>query len=191
MELSVELYLALLLLVGAGRLLELRHSVRNQAVLAQQGGAKAAEPRYRWMVVLHAGILIGAALEVLLLRRPFIPWLAGSALLLFIAANITRWWVIRTLGPRWNVQVMSASRLGVVTAAGPYKWVRHPNYTAVFVEMLALPLIHSAYIVALLGAALHIVVLWNRVRLEESVLMQDANWRSAFAKRPRFLPGIV
>jgi len=191
MELSVELYLALLLLVAAGRLLELRHSVRNQAVLAQQGGAKAAEPRYRWMVALHAGILIGAALEVLLLRRPLIPWLAASALLLFIAANITRWWVIRTLGPRWNVQVMSASRLGVVTAAGPYKWVRHPNYTAVFVEMLALPLIHSAYIVALLGAALHIVVLWNRVRLEESVLMQDANWRSAFAKRPRFLPGIV
>jgi len=191
MELSVELYIALLLLVAAGRLLELRHSVRNQAVLAQQGGAKAAEPRYRWMVALHAGILIGAALEVLLLRHPLIPWLAASALLLFIAANITRWWVIRTLGPRWNVQVMSASRLGVVTAAGPYKWVRHPNYTAVFVEMLALPLIHSAYFVAFFGAALHIVVLRNRVRLEESVLMQDPNWRSAFAKRARFLPGIV
>ena len=48
--------------------------------------------------------------------------------------------LIRTLGDRWNVRVMSVSQLGVV-AAGPYRWVRHPNYTAVFVEMLALPLI--------------------------------------------------
>jgi methyltransferase len=69
--------------------------------------------------------------------------------------------------------------------------VRHPNYTAVFVEMLALPLIHSAYLTAGIGAVLHIFVLRNRVRLEESVLMQDPHWRAAFAHRPRFLPGIV
>ena len=190
MNRSVQLYLALLLLVAAGRLIELRRSRRNQAILAESGGAKSPEPRYRWMVALHAGILIGAALEVVLLRRPLIPWLAASGFALFIAANATRWWVIRTLGPRWNVQVMSASRLGIVTA-GPYKWVRHPNYTAVFLEMLALPLIHSAYFAAGLGTVLHIYVLRNRVRLEESVLMQDPHWRSAFANRPRFLPGIV
>jgi len=191
MDRSVQLYLALLLLVAAGRLLELRYSERNQALLAQQGGAKAPEPGYRWMVALHTAILIGAALEVVFLRRLLVPWLAATGIGLFLAANATRWWVIRTLGPRWNVQVMSASRLGVVTAAGPYKWVRHPNYTAVFVEMLALPLIHSAYLVAGVGAALHILVLRNRVRLEESVLMQDPSWKAAFAERPRFLPRIV
>jgi len=191
MDRSVQLYLALLLLVAVGRLLELRRSQRNQAVLAESGGAKTPEPGYRWMVALHAGILIGAALEVLFLQRPLVPWLAATGLALFMAANATRWWVIRTLGPRWNVQVMSASRLGVVTAAGPYKWVRHPNYTAVFVEMLALPLIHSAYFVAAIGAVVHIFVLRNRIRLEESVLMQDPNWRAAFAHRPRFLPKVV
>jgi methyltransferase len=188
---SVPLYLTLLALVAAGRFLELRRSARNQAILAQNGGSKTPEPHYRWMVALHAGILIGAALEVLLLRRTFVPWLAALAGGVFIAANLARWWVIHTLGPRWNVQVMSASRLGVVTAAGPYKWVRHPNYTAVFAEMLALPLIHSAYIAAVVGAVLHVFVLRNRVRLEESVLMQDPGWRAAFARRPRFFPGIV
>jgi methyltransferase len=188
---SVGLYLALLLLVAAGRLIELRHSARNQTVLTQNGGARSPEPRYRWMVALHTGILVGAALEVVILQRPLIPWLAAVSLAFFFAANLTRWWVIRTLGPRWNVQVMSASRLGVITAEGPYKWVRHPNYTAVFIEMLALPLVHSAYVVALAGAALHIVVLRNRVRLEESVLMQNPDWRAAFAHRPRFIPGIV
>jgi len=191
LEQSAQLYLALLLLVAAGRFLELRHSKRNQTLLAENGGAKTPEPAYRWMVALHAAILIGAALEVVLMRRPLVPGLAASGLGLFLAANATRWWVIRTLGPRWNVQVMSASRLGVVTGAGPYRWVRHPNYTAVFVEMLALPLIHSAYLTAGIGAVLHIFVLRNRVRLEESVLMQDPHWRAAFAHRPRFLPGIV
>ena len=190
-QVSFFFYLTLLLLVSAGRLIELRHSRRNQTLLTLQGGSKSPEPRYRWMVALHAAILIGAPLEVLFLRRPLVPWLAASALALFIAANATRWWVIRTLGPRWNVQVISASRLGVVTAAGPYKWVRHPNYTAVFIEMLALPLVHTAYLVAVLGAALHIIVLRNRIVLEESVLMQDPSWKAAFANRPRFFPGIV
>jgi len=190
MELSVQLYLVLLVLVAAGRFIELRRSARNQIVLAQHGGRKSLETGYRWMVLLHASILIGAALEVVFLRRPWVGWLGASCIALFASANATRWWVMYTLGTRWNVQVMSSSQLGVVTA-GPYKWVRHPNYTAVFVEMLALPLIHGAYVVALAGAALHIVVLRNRVLLEESVLMQDPTWRSAFAHRPRFIPGIV
>lgn len=181
----------MLVLVAGGRLAELRHSARNQAVLAENGGARSPEPGYRWMVALHTGVLVGAALEVVFLRRPLIPWLAVLCFVFFISANLTRWWVIRTLGPRWNVQVMSASRLGVITATGPYKWVRHPNYTAVFIEMLALPLIHSAYVVAFAGAALHVVVLRNRVRLEESVLMQNPDWRAFFAHRPRFLPGIL
>jgi methyltransferase len=66
--------------------------------------------------------------------------------------------------------------------------VRHPNYSAVFVEMLALPLIHSAWIVAIAGALAHLLVLKNRVALEESVMMRDSSWRAAFEHRPRFLP---
>src|SRR5256886_15815543 len=69
----------------------------------------------------------------------------------FLAANAVRWWVIRTLGDHWNVQVMDSTRLGVVTS-GPFRFVRHPNYAAVFAEMLALPLIHTAWITAVAGS---------------------------------------
>jgi len=186
MELSVQLYLALLALVAIGRLIELRHSRLNQQQLLAAGGQKSPEPGYVWMVALHTSMLTGCAVEVVLLRRPWIPVVGFISLAFFFTANATRWWVIRTLGPRWNVEVVSSS-LGIV-AAGPYKWVRHPNYSAVFVEMLALPLIHSAWIVAALGTALHVVILRNRVALEESVMMQDAAWRAAFANRPRFIP---
>ncbi len=186
MELSIQLYLALLTLVAAGRLIELRHSRHNQRQLTSAGGQKAPEPGYIWMVALHAGMLGGCALEVLLLPRAWLPLLGIPALAIFLTANAARWWVIRTLGQRWNVQVMSPA-LGVIST-GPYQWVRHPNYTAVFAEMAALPLIHSAWITAALGTLLHLLVLRNRVTLEESVMQQDADWQAAFGSRPRFLP---
>ncbi|MEO5922532.1 MAG: isoprenylcysteine carboxylmethyltransferase family protein [Bryobacteraceae bacterium] len=186
MELSVQLYLALLALVAVGRVLELRRSRKNQMRLLAAGGAKSPEPGYLWMVALHVSILVGAALETVWLHRPWIPSLGIVAVTLFLSANAARWWVIRTLGPRWNVQVVSPS-LGVI-ANGPYRYVRHPNYTAVFVEMLALPLIHSAWIVAAIGTFAHIFVLRHRVALEESVLQRNPAWQAAFAQRPRFLP---
>jgi len=79
------------------------------------------------MVLLHTAVLLGAALEVVLLRRAFIPWLAAPMFAVFLAANAVRWWVIRSLGAHWNVQVVDSTCLGVVTS-GPFRYVRHPNY---------------------------------------------------------------
>ena len=93
--------------------------------------------------MFHTLVLIGAAVEVVFLRRPFIALLVVPMFALFLAANLVRWWVIRTLGEHWNVQVVDSTKLGFVTS-GPFRYVRHPNYAAVFVEMIALPLIHTA-----------------------------------------------
>jgi methyltransferase len=95
--------------------------------------------------------------------------------------------VIATLGVHWNVRVVPSMPLGVVTS-GPYRFVRHPNYVAVFVELAALPLVHGAYLTAIAGAVLHVAVLYRRIGLEESVLMADEAYRRAFARKPRFLP---
>lgn len=188
MELSTQLYLLLIAAVAVGRVLELSRSRGNQRRLAASGSTKAPEPGYKWMVALHTGILAGCVAEVVLMHRPWIPLLGWSAFALFLAANAMRWWVILTLGVRWNTEVMSASRMGVITNEGPYRWMRHPNYTAVFIEMLALPLIHTAWVTALIGAAVHALVLRNRVALEESVMMRDPIWRKAFEHKPRFIP---
>jgi methyltransferase len=189
MDLSVIAFLALLVAVGLLRLLELRISKQHQAEMVARGAAKVDEPRFRWMVLLHAAVLIGAALEVVLLNRPFIPWLAAPMFAVFLAANAVRWWVIRTLGEHWNVQVMDSMRLGVVTS-GPFRYVRHPNYAAVFAEMLALPLIHTAWITATVGAMAHIGVLSQRLSTEERVLFANADYRAAMTGKPRFLPGL-
>jgi methyltransferase len=138
---------------------------------------------------LHAGVLVAAALEVIWLRRPFLPPLAVPAALLFLLATVLRWWAIRSLGAHWNVQVMDSASLGVV-ATGPFRWVRHPNYVGVFVEMAAVPLIHTAWITALLAAAGNVWVLRNRLRVEEPMLDAHPQYRAAMSCKPRFLPRV-
>lgn len=187
MELSVKLYLLLLALVAAGRMVELGISRRHQREMARRGIVKRRDPRFRWMVLLHAGLLAGAAVEVVALRRPFLPALGVVMALFFALATALRWWAIRTLGTHWNVEVMASGALGVIST-GPYRWVRHPNYVAVFVEMASLPLIHTAWITALGGAAANVWVLRHRIALEESTLQSDPRYRAAMAGKPRFLP---
>ena len=189
MDMSVIGFLALLALVGATRLLELGISRRHQRELASHGIVKRADPLYRWMVVLHAGVLLGAALEVVLLRRPFLPVLAIVAGIFFFLATALRWWVIRSLGAHWNVEVMASGNLGVVTG-GPFRWIRHPNYLGVFVELVALPLIHTAWITAVLAAAGNAWVLRHRLRIEEPVLDANPVYRREMSGKPRFLPKV-
>ena len=189
MDLSIIAFLGLLLAVALLRLVELRISKRHQADMVARGAAKVDEPKFRWMVLLHTAVLLGAALEVVLLKRPFIPWLAAPMFAILLAANAVRWWVIRTLGEHWNVQVMDSARLGVVTS-GPFRYVRHPNYAAVFAEMLALPLIHTAWITATVGTIAHIGVLSQRLSTEERVLFANPDYRAAMTGKPRFLPGL-
>lgn len=189
MDVTKLAFLVLLVCVGIERLVELQLSRRHQRDLANRGARKHADPQYRWMVALHAAVLLGAALEVILLRRPFIALLAFPALALFASATVLRWWVIRSLGIHWNTEVIDSATLGVVTD-GPFRWVRHPNYLGVFVELIALPLIHTAWITAIFAAFGNILVLRNRLHIEERLLNAVPAYRSAMAGKPRFLPRI-
>jgi methyltransferase len=185
--LSLAAFLLLLAVVGLLRLVELRVSRRHQRLLLERGATFVRDPNFRWMVLFHTGVLLGAGLEVLLLHRRLYLALAVPMFTIFLAANIVRWWVIRTLGEHWSVRVMDATRLGVVTA-GPFRYVRHPNYAAVFVEMLALPLICTAWITALVGTCVHVWVLRQRLAAEDPVLLANPEYRAAMAGKPKFFP---
>jgi methyltransferase len=189
MDLTVIAFLSLLLAVALLRIFELGVSRRHQRQMVANGATKVSEPRFRWIVLLHTAVLVGAALEVVFLHRPFIPALAVVMLLLVLAGNLVRLWVVRTMGQHWNVQVMNSTSLGVVTS-GPFRFVRHPNYAAIFVEIFSLPLIHTAWITALLGCVGFVVTISQRIAVEESVLFANPQYRAAMAGKPRFLPGL-
>lgn len=180
-------YLVLLAIVGAGRVLELHYSARNQKKMIAQGATLVPERYFSLIVAVHSGVLVSAALEVWFLKRPFLPALAIPMGILFLCANALRWWVIRALSGRWNVQIMDSGFLGVVTA-GPYRWVRHPNYVAVIIELFSLPMIYAAWITALWGTLAYSCILIRRIATEESVLLTNPEYQSQMAWKPRFLP---
>ena len=187
MELTRAAYLGLLVAVGVVRLAELRVSRKHQRLLLAKGAQIAADPSFRWMVLLHVGVLVTAGAEVWFWRRPFIPALAAVCVLLFLLANGMRWWVIHTLGRQWSVEVIDSGALGVVDR-GPYRFIRHPNYTAVFVEMLALPLIHTAWLTAAVSTPAHWLILRARVKTEDRVLMANPVYCAKMGRKPRFIP---
>jgi methyltransferase len=178
-------YLLFLALVGLERLAELVLSRRHQRQMAAQGVQKVPDPHFRWMVLVHAGVLIAAYGEVVAFQRPFVPVMG----VLFLVATGLRVWVMRTMRTHWNVEVMASAPLGVVTE-GPYRFVRHPNYLAVVLELIAIPLFHGAWITALVGSLGNAWVLSKRLEVEERVLLADPGYRAAMASKARFLPGL-
>lgn len=169
------------------RLGEVVYSKSNQRQLGKLGAQRVADTAFPWMIATHTFILLGSAVEVIYFDPPLIPLLTWTSGFLFIASNLVRFWVIVTLRDHWNVNVVNSAGLGVV-ANGPYRWVRHPNYSAVFVEMLALPLIHTAVISAAIGAILHIVAIRKRVSVEDGILMASSEYRRALGEKPKFIP---
>ena len=182
-------YFVLLFVFAALRIAELLVSRRHQVQLLAEGGQKVAEPTYPLMVGVHTSLLLGSAVEVWLFGRPFVALLGWTMLVLLALCVIGRIWVWRSLGQQWNTQIMTSARAIIDT--GPYRYVRHPNYTIVIVEMFALPLVHSAYVTACVCSALNAVVLQQRICLEEAALLQKPAYRHTMASKPRFFPTIL
>jgi methyltransferase len=181
------LFFALVVLVATTRLLELRISQRHRLAMIRSGARAIAEPGFFGMVLLHVAVLGGAVLEAVLLERPVPVWLGSAAATGVLGAGLLRVWAIRSLGEHWNVRVVDSTALGVVTS-GPYHFVRHPNYVAVFLELLLLPVVQGAWLTVTLGSVLHLFVLRRRILLEEAVLFESPVYRALMASKPRFFP---
>jgi methyltransferase len=166
-------YLVLVLLTGAERIVELVVSKRNAADAFSRGGIEYGQKHFPWMVTLHTGFLLACIAEVFLLDRPFIPWLGWPMLVIALLCQAGRYWCIAALGKQWNTRVIVVPGAGAVRARGPYRWtwLRHPNYVIVAIEGVALPLVHSAWITAIVFTVLNAVLLLRfRIPTENEAL---------------------
>jgi methyltransferase len=166
---SLTAFTVLVALVGLERLAELVVSRRNAAWSAQRGGVEHGAGHYPVMVVLHTGFLLAMLVEAWLRRPEVSPTLAWSMLLLVVIAQALRWWCIATLGPRWNTRVIIVPGLAPVSS-GPYRFLAHPNYVAVVLEGVALPLVHGAWVTAVLFTIANAALLIVRIRVEDAAL---------------------
>ena len=184
------LYTVLVGLAAAARLCELRIASRNRKSLLARGAVEVGSGHYPWMVLLHAAWLVACPLEVWLLGRPFLPVLAAFSLAGFLGALALRYWVIASLGGRggrWTTRILVLPGSAPVTA-GPYRFTRHPNYLAVIVEIVSLPLIHTAWWTAVSFSLANALLLRVRIRVEERALTELSSYGAVFSGRPRFFP---
>ncbi len=181
------LFVVVVLALALQRLLEVRLSRRNEAYLLAHGGREYGADHFGWMKALHTAWFVAMLAEVFLLDRPFIPWLAAVAFVFFIIGQALRYAAILTLGPRWTVRVMTLPDEPPITR-GIYRHVRHPNYLGVILEIVAVPLLHTAYLTALMFTLANAALLAVRIRTEEHALDLDNHYRHDFAGRPRFIP---
>lgn len=179
---------ALWLLVVAQRLWEVRLSKRHEAKLRAAGAIEHAAEQMPWMIALHTAWLVATLVEVWWLRRPFVLGVALPAFALFALGQALRLTAMRTLGERWTVKVITPVGAPAV-ASGIYRYVRHPNYLGVVLEIAALPLVHGAYLSAALFTGLNALLLWRRIRAEERALAATGSYADQFRDRPRFIPG--
>jgi methyltransferase len=181
---SRTLYLGFLAVIAAERLVELALSRRNAARSFARGGVEHGRAHFPLLVVLHTAFLFCCAAESAI--RPFPGLLGWIALTVAAAAQGLRYWAVSSLGDRWNARVIVVPGEPPVER-GPYRFVRHPNYLAVVLEMAAVPLVHGCWVTALVFSLANAAVLRVRIRSEEEAL--GAAWQRAFGTRPRFLPG--
>ena len=166
---SLTAFTIVVVLVALERVAELVVSQRNAAWSLGRGGRETGQGHYPFMVVLHTGLLVAMLVEAYA-RRPDVPGaLAWSMLTLVVVAQALRWWCITTLGRRWNTRVIVVPGLAPVTS-GPYRFFSHPNYVAVVVEGLTLPLVHGAWVTALVFTVLNAALLRVRLRVEDEAL---------------------
>ena len=168
---TFAVYTGLIALTALERLLEVRVSNRNGAESLRRGGQEYGRSHYPFMVFLHTAFLVGCVAEVWLFQRSFSPVWGAVWLSIAVACQALRWWVIQTLGFQWNTRVIVVPGLPRVTG-GPFKYLSHPNYLAVVLEGIALPMIHNAYGTAIVFTLLNAALLTVRIRVENRALKQ-------------------
>ena len=163
------LFLGFVGALGLQRLFELRLSRRNELRMRERGGREHTPETYRWVVGLHTAWFAAMLLEVFVVGRQFRPRLAALAFGLFAAGQALRLTAIRTLGWRWSTRIMTVPGEAPVRH-GIYRYIRHPNYLGVQLEILGAPLVHSAYLTSAVFGIANGLLLRDRIRREEQVL---------------------
>ncbi len=160
----VSVWHILVALIVLQRLVELAVARINTRRLLAAGGVEHGAGHYPLLVALHVAWLVCLAV--------FVP--ADAALdpllfLLFLLTQAARVWVIVSLGRFWTTRVIAVPGAPLV-ARGPYRWLRHPNYLIVVVEIALVPLIAGAWQIAVAFSIANAALLWHRVRIENAAL---------------------
>ena len=164
----------------AARLTELRFSGKNLR-RSNVDGNSSRDLNFVAIRAVHSAAVFGTLFFGGRVRWPWV--------VLLLAVQPVRVWIFTTLGRRWNARGIVADDLEIETG-GPYRFVRHPNYAVIVVELAALPLAFGLWWLALVVGVANGLALRTRIRNEERALFANPAYRAHFARRARIIPGV-
>lgn len=161
----------LIFLIGQ-RFIELLIARRNEQWMKSRGGIEIGENHYKWFILLHTLFFISIIVEGMVRNNLYIQ-LNYVLFTLFIILQIGRIWCIYSLGKFWNTKIIVIPGVHLIRS-GPYRYVKHPNYIIVAIELIVIPLFFMAYVTAIIFPLLHILLLMIRIPSENRALNEQA-----------------
>jgi methyltransferase len=149
-------------------LVETIRSRVNERMLRRRGAVEAQGDPYAAISILYVGGFIAIAVEGFLRGGPVRPWLAVG-LSIFALAKLLKFYAVRALGPLWSFRILVLPERPIVTG-GPYRYLRHPNYVAIFLEFAGAACMMHAPIAGPVVALAFFSVLRQRIAVEERAL---------------------
>ncbi|MDZ4839218.1 MAG: isoprenylcysteine carboxylmethyltransferase family protein [Bacteroidota bacterium] len=147
------------------RLSELVVAKRNEAWIRKQGAVEYGKEHYPFMIALHTLFIVSIIIEYLL-RITEIDYIFLALFLILISLKII---VISTLGKYWNTKILRIPNLNLVSR-GIYRYIKHPNYVIVVLEIICIPMIFHLYYTALIFSLLNAAMLYVRISVENKAL---------------------
>lgn len=162
------LFLIFLFVLILQRLSELMYARKNEKIMKEKGAIEYDSRGYSVIVVMHVLFFVSLIAEKVYMERSYNS-LSLIFLTLFLGAQFLRYWAISTLGTFWNTRIIVLPGSEPVRK-GPYRYLKHPNYIAVAIELAVIPLIFSCYITAVTFSIINLILLRRRIETEENVL---------------------
>ncbi|MFC0271671.1 isoprenylcysteine carboxyl methyltransferase family protein [Metabacillus herbersteinensis] len=180
------MFVFLLILIILQRLTELMLAKRNEKWMKQRGGVEYGREHYPYIVALHVLFLVSFIAEVLLFDKGLTTyWYIIAPIIVF--TQVIRYWAVFSLGSFWNTRIIIIPNADVVSK-GPYRFLKHPNYLVVALEILCIPLLFNAFLTSIMFTLTNVLMMKVRILAEERALVNSTNYVSVFQSKNRFLP---
>lgn len=162
-------HLVLFIFVLLQRLVELVIAKRNEKLMKRRGAIEIGQAHYKWFILVHSLFFICLFGEWLYYQP--LAHVNGWLFIIFIVLQIGRLWCLISLGRYWNTKIIYLPGARMIKK-GPYKYMKHPNYLIVGLELFILPLLFQAYMCAIIFPLLHVLLLRVRIPIENKALLE-------------------
>jgi len=192
MSYQYSILLILFSFTSALRIIELIISNKNFKSRKDETGITIPiEKTFFLFVMLHVSFLILVPIEVFYLARPFYNFLGVVMFLIYLICLSLRLHILTVLGKNWNTKVIyNPDSEDSITTTGIYKYIRHPNYLIVILEIFSLSLFHTAIWSFIFFSLFNFMLLYFRINFEEENLFKNTKYTKHFSDKKRFIPGI-